>query len=92
MEGSLVAVCTLCGKPMGAEKGAVHSYHVPGGKPQQKGKPRASSLGGVCPKCGGTQFKAVRSTGRKVALGLASLLTSANQVECVTCGAKFKRG
>jgi DNA polymerase II large subunit len=55
-------------------------------------KQRASDLGGVCPKCGGTSFEAVRSTGRKVAFGFASLLAPGNEVRCITCGEKFKRG
>lgn len=45
-----------------------------------------------CPACGGTQFEAVRSTGRKLAFGFASLLAPANEVRCVTCGEAFKRG
>lgn len=42
--------------------------------------------------CGSTQFKAQRSTGRKVAFGFASLLGSTNEVKCLVCGRKFKRG
>lgn len=34
----------------------------------------------------------MRSTGRKVAFGFASLLAPANEVRCVTCGERFKRG
>ena len=45
-----------------------------------------------CPKGNGTQFEAVRSTGRKLLFGVASLLAPANEVRCITCGAKFKRG
>jgi uncharacterized Zn finger protein len=44
-----------------------------------------------CPACSGTQFEAVRSSGRKLAFGIASLLAPANQVRCVTCGEIFKR-
>jgi hypothetical protein len=102
----VVHLCTLCGEPLGEDDGDFHAYHVPGldsskgrtakvparGASPPPRKKTASSLGGVCPKCGSTQFKAVRSLGRKAALGFASLLTSANQVECVMCGAKFKRG
>jgi len=55
-------------------------------------KPLASDLGGVCPKCGGTSFEAVRSTGRKLAFGFASLLAPANEVRCTMCGARFRRG
>ncbi len=83
--------CPYCGKP-----GHGKEYHTPAAaKTSGRGtpsKPLASSIGGVCPKCGGTSFKPVRSTGRKLALGFASLLTSANEVQCVTCGKKFKRG
>ncbi len=45
-----------------------------------------------CPVCNGTQFEAVRSTGRKLMFGVASMLMSADQVQCVTCGTAFKRG
>jgi DNA-directed RNA polymerase subunit RPC12/RpoP len=44
-----------------------------------------------CARCGGTQFEAKRSTGMKVAFGLASLLASANEVQCVACGTKYLR-
>jgi ribosomal protein S27AE len=50
----------------------------------------------ACPKCGGTQFHARRSNTKRLigaaTVGAASLLTSRSQVQCVTCGAKFKRG
>lgn len=42
-----------------------------------------------CPKCGGTQWKAKRSAGGKVALGL---LASKTRVRCETCGAQYVRG
>jgi hypothetical protein len=42
-----------------------------------------------CPKCGGTQFKAKRSAGGKVGLGL---LAPKTRVRCVTCGAQYTRG
>lgn len=48
-----------------------------------------------CPKCGGSQFKARRSNLKRAALAplvVATPLTKQNQVQCVTCGAKFKRG
>lgn len=45
-----------------------------------------------CPSCNGTQFEAVRSMGRKLAFGVASLLAPANQVKCVVCGEIFRRG
>lgn len=44
-----------------------------------------------CPACGGSQFKAKRSMGRKVTLGVGSLLLKQNQVACVTCGTVFLR-
>lgn len=43
----------------------------------------------ACPKCGGTQFKAKRSAGGKVGLGL---LAPKTRVRCVTCGAQYTRG
>jgi hypothetical protein len=43
-----------------------------------------------CAKCGGTQFEAKRSTGRKVMWGVASLAGTANEVHCM-CGAKYVR-
>ena len=52
-----------------------------------------------CPGCGGTQFKARRSNFKRTAVvallpvaAIAAPLTKKNQVQCVTCGAKFKRG
>lgn len=54
---------------------------------------------GRCPKCGGTQFKARRSTGgrvKTVVYGAVFLPLAAipkqTQVQCVTCGTKFTRG
>lgn len=44
-----------------------------------------------CTRCGSDQFKPVRSTGMKVGLGVASLLASANQLECLMCGQKYTR-
>jgi ribosomal protein L7/L12/DNA-directed RNA polymerase subunit RPC12/RpoP len=44
-----------------------------------------------CPRCGSTTFEAKRSTGRKLALGLASLIGSTNEVRCLVCGAKYHR-
>jgi len=50
----------------------------------------------TCPKCGGAQFKARRSNTKRVTLAataaIATPLTRQNQVQCVTCGTKFKRG
>jgi hypothetical protein len=42
-----------------------------------------------CPKCGGTQFKAKRSAGGKMALGV---LAPKTRVRCVTCGTQYTRG
>lgn len=42
-----------------------------------------------CPKCGGTNFKAKRSAGGKMGLGL---LAPKTRVRCVTCGAQYTRG
>jgi DNA-directed RNA polymerase subunit RPC12/RpoP len=42
-----------------------------------------------CPKCGGTQFKAKRSAGGKVGLGV---LAPKTRVRCVTCGTQYTRG
>jgi hypothetical protein len=89
--------CSECrGTLASDEPGPAHAYHEAqreiNRRRQAARKPSASALNGVCPRCGGTSFKAVRSIGRKVTLGFASLLTSANEVQCVMCGAKFKRG
>ena len=45
-----------------------------------------------CAQCGGTQFGAHRSFGRKAAVGVLSLLGSTNEVHCLACGAKYKTG
>lgn len=53
----------------------------------------ADGGGGLaCPKCGGTQFKAGRRAGTKVAFGAMSLLGQAKHVRCVTCGTQYIRG
>jgi hypothetical protein len=88
--------CSECGGTLASdEPGPAHAYHEAqrdiDRRRQAARKPTASELGGVCPRCGGTSFKAVRSTGRKVMFGFASLLASANQVQCVMCGARFER-
>lgn len=81
---------------MGSEQGTFHSHHVPGMKGKatnrQLTKQTASSLGGACARCGGTTFEAVRSTKRKLAFGLASLALPKNEVRCVMCGQRYKRG
>lgn len=50
----------------------------------------------ACPDCGGTDFKAKRSTRAKVlggaAVGVGALLAPKSRVECVACGETFKRG
>lgn len=43
----------------------------------------------VCTVCGGSQFKAKRSVGGKLAGGL---LAPKSRVQCVTCGATTSRG
>jgi DNA-directed RNA polymerase subunit RPC12/RpoP len=62
----------------------------------QKVSKAASTDDGLrCPKCGGQQFKARRSNSRRLALVPVAVLmplTSKNQVQCVTCGQKFRRG
>jgi len=62
-----------------------------------------NTTGGLaCPRCGGTSFTARRSTKRRAViaasvvvppgpLGFGAFLGK-NQVECVTCGHKYKRG
>ena len=42
-----------------------------------------------CPKCGGSQFKAKRSAGGKMTLGV---LAPKTRVKCVTCGTQYTRG
>jgi hypothetical protein len=44
-----------------------------------------------CSRCGGTQFVTRHSAGRKLAVGVAVLVASANEVHCVACGAKYAR-
>jgi hypothetical protein len=46
-------------------------------------------VGLACPRCGGSQFKARRSKKGILAVGV---LAPKTQVQCVACGAKFKRG
>lgn len=63
--------------------------------------------GGVglgCPRCGGTGFKARRSSGARVGITTATVVTGGlgglagaavtkqKQVQCVTCGARYARG
>lgn len=77
----------------------------------RKGKAPISSVGKAegqaglaCPKCGGGQFKARRSTAARATIGAATVATGGlaglgaaavtrqKQVQCVTCGAKYMRG
>lgn len=44
-----------------------------------------------CARCGGTQFHARHSAGRKLMVGVGTLLASANEVHCLACGAKYSR-
>ncbi len=50
----------------------------------------------ACPVCGGTTFKAKRSAGAKVGLGLTiglgALLAPKTRVRCETCGTEYLRG
>jgi hypothetical protein len=58
----------------------------------------AASEDGVlrCPKCNGAQFKARRTDLQRtvgiVTVGVGALLMPKKQVQCETCGAKFRRG
>lgn len=51
-----------------------------------------TAAGLACPICGGTQWKAHRTLGTKLAFGLASMLGNARRVRCVTCGTDYVRG
>lgn len=57
---------------------------------------RSESAGLACPKCGGTNFKAKRSAGAKVAGAtfgvVGALAMPKRRVKCVTCGTEFLRG
>ena len=57
---------------------------------------RSGSGGLACPKCGGSQFKARRSSAARAAVittGVAgALATKKTQVTCETCGTRFARG
>lgn len=44
-----------------------------------------------CTQCGGVNFEAKRSTGRKLAFGALSLLGSTNELRCLACGKKYTR-
>jgi DNA-directed RNA polymerase subunit RPC12/RpoP len=63
---------------------------VMGNESRKISKVGVQSQGGLaCPKCGGTSFKAKRSAGGKMGLGL---LAPKTRVKCVTCGAQYTRG
>jgi hypothetical protein len=94
----------VCGQP--AEPGGVYcASHGPRARqPVRATRVRKLSKASVhdttgvphCPKCGGTQFKARRSNTKRfvgaATIGVGTVLTSRSQVQCVTCGAKFRRG
>jgi DNA-directed RNA polymerase subunit RPC12/RpoP len=68
---------------------------IPGRRQAASEVGRTADGGLVCPRCGGTQFEARRSNVKRAALvpiEIGTPLTSQNQVRCVTCGTKFKRG
>ncbi|MBV9293385.1 MAG: hypothetical protein JO222_13130 [Frankiales bacterium] len=50
----------------------------------------------ACPRCGGTQFKARRSTKARAGIvmtgAVGAVATRQTQVTCVTCGTRWKRG
>jgi hypothetical protein len=48
-----------------------------------------ASGGLQCPKCGGSRFRAKRSAGGKLGLGL---LAPKTRVKCETCGTQYTRG
>lgn len=64
----------------------------------------AEAAGLACPRCGGAWFKARRSTGARVGIATTTLatggigglgaaaVTNQKQVQCITCGARYKRG
>jgi len=45
-----------------------------------------------CAVCGSSQFETKISTERKVLFGVAALLGSGDQIQCVACGTKYERG
>lgn len=71
-------------------KGGNATRHMP---ISQVGDTSSGSL--ACPRCHGSSFKKRRSTTKRALLvGTAGLtpLTHQSLVQCVTCGAKYKRG
>jgi hypothetical protein len=64
--------------------------------PSAGGPPRPDSdvrwgANKTCPNCGGSQWRAKHSLGRKLAFGVGALLASPNEVECIICGWTYKR-
>lgn len=70
-------------------------------KISEVGKREDGTLG--CPRCGSSQFKARKSTGKRTAIAttavisggitaVAGLAAKKNQVQCVACGARYSRG
>ena len=52
---------------------------------------RTSEGTAKCPRCGGTSFQPRRKISTKVMFGLSSLAGRPRYVECVTCGAMYRR-
>lgn len=63
--------------PMAANVGTIASIMQPDGTLR-------------CRRCGSTALQPKRSTGRKVALGFASLLGGTNEIRCLVCNAKYR--
>jgi hypothetical protein len=61
-----------------------------GGTPKYKTVPKPDGVP-TC-TCGSNQFKAKRKTSTKALFGVASLAGKAQHIECVVCGALYKRG
>lgn len=81
--GNIIIGALVIGVTIGLAK-------VAGDQSNKISKVGVQGAGGLaCPKCGGTQFKAKRSAGGKVGLGL---LAPKTRVKCVTCGAQYTRG
>lgn len=55
-----------------------------------------SSTGLLCPRCNGAQFKARRTGRARAGIVLGGLMAAAvlpqDRVQCVTCGAVYRRG
>ena len=58
----------------------------------ERKKPVARSLATTgCPRCGGTQFLPRRKTSTKVMFSILSVVAAPKHVECVACGAMWRR-